>query len=305
MSFLTKMKIWPLWWSVLLAKEPPWPLTLRITLNMRMGGMWCMRTSLLIIFGKFGKKFGRPDSKEKKLLGECISYILPLVNASPPPPTYYRTGRNLFWTSPGCWRHKTSNVSRCLQSTRIIVGWRRMGHMHAGSMYQSRLKKAKESLLWLLLFYSPLNPKVLWEKCWDNMSHDTWHWRIMNGGTTKDAYNDTLLLFEAKLVLTKAYTTLWKCRNPTLRQVWGWDSHSQKWEFGVLWDSCNFRAQLQRSKHLALRCSLYRWKGLEAWMLKMALHEPFGHLKHKLWSKEGSGVAIWLPTTKSQELTRS
>jgi hypothetical protein len=27
------------------------------------------------------------------------------------------------------------------------------------------------------------------------------------------------------------------CRNPTLRQVWGWDSHSQKWELGVLWDS--------------------------------------------------------------------
>jgi hypothetical protein len=33
------------------------------------------------------------------------------------------------------------------------------------------------------------------------------------------------------------------CRNPTLRQVWGWDSHSQKWEFGVLRDSCNFRAR--------------------------------------------------------------
>jgi len=29
----------------------------------------------------------------------------------------------------------------------------------------------------------------------------------------------------------------------------------------------------------------------------------FGHLKHKLWSKEGSGIklAIWLPTIKSQE----
>jgi hypothetical protein len=22
------------------------------------------------------------------------------------------------------------------------------------------------------------------------------------------------------------------CRNPTLRQVWGWNSHSQKWELG-------------------------------------------------------------------------
>jgi hypothetical protein len=38
----------------------------------------------------------------------------------------------------------------------------------------------------------------------------------------------------------------------------------------------------------------------------MALHEPFGHLQHKLWQKEGPGVklAIWLPTTKSWELTR-
>jgi len=38
----------------------------------------------------------------------------------------------------------------------------------------------------------------------------------------------------------------------------------------------------------------------------MALHEPFGHLQHKLWAKEGPGVklAVWLPTTKSRESTR-
>jgi hypothetical protein len=38
----------------------------------------------------------------------------------------------------------------------------------------------------------------------------------------------------------------------------------------------------------------------------MASHDPFGHLQHKLWSKEGLGakLAIWLPTTKSQESTR-
>jgi hypothetical protein len=42
-------------------------------------------------------------------------------------------------------------------------------------------------------------------------------------------------------------------------------------------------------------------------MSKVALHESFGHLQPKLWAKEGSGVklAIWLPTTKSQESTRS
>jgi hypothetical protein len=39
----------------------------------------------------------------------------------------------------------------------------------------------------------------------------------------------------------------------------------------------------------------------------MASHEPFGHLQHKLWSKEGLGVklVVWLPTTKSWESTRS
>jgi hypothetical protein len=38
----------------------------------------------------------------------------------------------------------------------------------------------------------------------------------------------------------------------------------------------------------------------------MGLHHPFGHLKHKLWPKERSGVklTIWLPTTKSQESPR-
>jgi len=42
-------------------------------------------------------------------------------------------------------------------------------------------------------------------------------------------------------------------------------------------------------------------------MSKMALHEPFGHLQHKLWLKEGLGVklAVWLPTIKCWELIRS
>jgi hypothetical protein len=41
-------------------------------------------------------------------------------------------------------------------------------------------------------------------------------------------------------------------------------------------------------------------------MSKMGSHDPFGHLKHKFWPKEGSGVklTIWLLTTKSQKLTR-
>jgi hypothetical protein len=40
-------------------------------------------------------------------------------------------------------------------------------------------------------------------------------------------------------------------------------------------------------------------------MSKMGLHDPFEHLKQKLWPKEGSGVklTIWLSTIKSQEST--
>ncbi len=38
---------------------------------------------------------------------------------------------------------------------------------------------------------------------------------------------------------------------------------------------------------------------------KMASHEPFGHLQHKWWQKERPGVklVVWLPPTKSRELT--
>jgi len=42
-------------------------------------------------------------------------------------------------------------------------------------------------------------------------------------------------------------------------------------------------------------------------MSKIASHWSFGHLQPKLWAKEGPAVklAIWLPTTKSQESTSS
>jgi hypothetical protein len=71
-------------------------------------------------------------------------------------------------------------------------------------------------------------------------------------------------------------------------------------------DSRIFKGQLQGSKLIGLRCSFYHWKALKTEMSEMGLHDPFGHLKHKLWPKERLGVklAIWLPTTKSQELTR-
>jgi len=54
------------------------------------------------------------------------------------------------------------------------------------------------------------------------------------------------------------------CRNPTLRELWGRHSHSWKWDLVVLRDSQKLKAQLQGSKHLALKRSLYHWKFLEA-----------------------------------------
>jgi hypothetical protein len=46
-------------------------------------------------------------------------------------------------------------------------------------------------------------------------------------------------------------------------------------------------------------------------MFKMGSYCSFGHLKHKLWPKEGAGVEFpgvsqfWFPTTKSRESTRN
>jgi hypothetical protein len=97
-----------------------------------------------------------------------------------------------------------------------------------------------------------------------------------------------------------------KCRNPTFGRVWRWHLHSQNGDLGVLRDSQNFRIQLQGSKHLSLKRSSCHWKTIEVKMSKVALHEPFGHLQHKLWQKERSGIklAVSLPTTKSRESTR-
>jgi hypothetical protein len=75
---------------------------------------------------------------------------------------------------------------------------------------------------------------------------------------------------------------------------------------GVSVDSRNFKEQFQGSKLNDLWRSLYHWKAFGIHMSKMGSHCSFGHLKYKLWPKEGLGVklAVWLPTKKSQELTR-
>jgi hypothetical protein len=90
----------------------------------------------------------------------------------------------------------------------------------------------------------------------------------------------------------------------------GMKLHIPKWApilgVGILMDFWIFTEQFQGSKPIELKIYLYHWKALGTQMSKMGLHDPFGHLKHKLWLKEGSEVKliIWLPTTKSQELPK-
>jgi hypothetical protein len=41
-----------------------------------------------------------------------------------------------------------------------------------------------------------------------------------------------------------------------------------------------------------LKSFLYHWKAIEAFISKMGPHDPFGHLKHKLWPKERTGIKL-------------
>jgi len=70
-------------------------------------------------------------------------------------------------------------------------------------------------------------------------------------------------------------------------------------------DSRIFTGGFQWSKLHGSKSSLYQWKDIGTYMSKMDSHHPFGHLKHKFWPKERSGVklAVWLSTTKSREST--
>jgi hypothetical protein len=75
---------------------------------------------------------------------------------------------------------------------------------------------------------------------------------------------------------------------------------------GIMVDSQIFREQLQGSKPNGLKSFFITLESSWNIDVKMGLHNPFGHLKHKLGSKERLGVklVIWLPTTKSQESPR-
>jgi hypothetical protein len=87
-------------------------------------------------------------------------------------------------------------------------------------------------------------------------------------------------------------------------KVWELNLHTPKWiptlGIGISMDSRFFKEWLQGSKPMGLRSLLFNWKNIVIYMFKMGLHDPFGHLKQKLWSKEGPRLS----TIKSRELTR-
>jgi len=98
-----------------------------------------------------------------------------------------------------------------------------------------------------------------------------------------------------------------KVKSHALRSVGeceGMNPHTPKWAFtlgvGILMDFQTFRDQLQGSKPIGLRSSLYHWKALET-LSKMNSHDPFGHFNHKYSQKKGVGVklAIWFQTIKN------
>ncbi len=61
---------------------------------------------------------------------------------------------------------------------------------------------------------------------------------------------------------------------------------------GVTVDFQNFRERFERSKLNGLWRSLYHQKALGTQISKMGSYCSFGHLKHKLWPKEGPRVKL-------------
>jgi hypothetical protein len=57
-------------------------------------------------------------------------------------------------------------------------------------------------------------------------------------------------------------------------------------------DSQIFKERLQGSKPIGSKIYVYHLKILETKMSKMGSHDPFGHLKHKLWPKKRSGIKL-------------
>ncbi len=93
------------------------------------------------------------------------------------------------------------------------------------------------------------------------------------------------------------------CRKPTLRQVWGWDSHSRKWELGILQTPATLKLDRRSQNTLlwnvfyivgkALKCRCRKWPYM--------IHSDICSTSYG--QKKGQESTVWLPTTKSQEST--
>jgi hypothetical protein len=66
-------------------------------------------------------------------------------------------------------------------------------------------------------------------------------------------------------------------------------SHFGSWNFDGL---PNLQRAIARVKLIGLKNSLYFEKALGILMFEMGSHDPFGHLKRKLWPKEGPGIKL-------------
>jgi len=65
-----------------------------------------------------------------------------------------------------------------------------------------------------------------------------------------------------------------------------------KWGLGSPPGLPKFQSSITGAKTPCLEAFFIHWKAIEMSMSKMALHEPFGHLQHKLWQKEGLGIKL-------------
>jgi hypothetical protein len=96
------------------------------------------------------------------------------------------------------------------------------------------------------------------------------------------------------------------CCNPTLRRVWGWNSHSRKGELGNPLGLPKFQSSIVGVKTPRIGTLFISLESYQIIDVENGFAWTIWNINHKLWQKEKSGVklTIWLPTTKSQESTR-
>jgi hypothetical protein len=102
--------------------------------------------------------------------------------------------------------------------------------------------------------------------------------------------------------LKQGFARLWAKREAGSHTTYSWEcekvwrnepSHPKGVPFRELESRWTFKlskGDCRGQNSMAWGVFLYQWKALKTWISKMGSHRPFGHLKHKLWPKERSGV---------------